>query len=256
MKQLPLLLVTLLFSFKSFTQDSSKTQYFLRFSNFKPDFGFSSNRSFDIPGQLNILDADPTNHPGHSLEFGLKWKILCTTFFSTSVGIANARQSKSFLNYRSVEDYLEFGYNTFYITSASYEHRRLFLNTSVEQYLFFGLFVEAGMKVTGDISSNKQNVPSFNNPAIRKTYASVFYDIPKQSTPFILFYNFRIGYNYKGFTASFLYEQNFTKMERTFTLRGVEYTERQPHWKNIGFSLSYTFNKNDLKNQASMKNKK
>ncbi len=255
MKILSLLVLALFISKYGYCQDTNKINFFVRGSNFKPDFGFSSNRSLDIPGQMNILDADPTNHPGHSLELGFKRKILHKTFFSSTLGISIARQSKSFLNYRSAEDYQEFGYNTFYITSAAYEHRRLFVNTSLEQYILYGLFVEAGMKVTGDISSNKQNiVPSFNVPAIRETYASAFYDIPKQSTPVILFYNFRIGYNFKGFAASFLYEQNFTKMERTFTLRGVEYIEKQPHWKNIGFSLSYTFNKNDFKSQRSTKN--
>lgn len=214
---------------------------FFRFSNFKPDFGFSANKSLDIPNQLNIIDVDPTNSPGHAFEIGYKRKIKPKTFVATSFGVFRAEQIKSFLNYRFDEDYQEFGLTSFYLTSASYKHQGIFLNTTLEQYIFHGLFIEAGLKVSAALPSSKQNVPSFNTPLMRETYASTFYDIQKEVTPLVLFYNVRFGYNFKGFAASFLYEQNLTKLERKFTLRGVEYIESQAFWKNIGFSLSYTF---------------
>lgn len=223
-------------------QDSVKNKLFLRFSNFKPDFGFSGNESLDIPNNLNITDADPTNFPGHSFEVGLRTRIGSATYLNNSIGVLKATQIKSFLNYRSDADLQEFGFVSFYIIGQSYEHRRMFINTSLQQFLFKGLFIEPGVKFSTDISSKKDNIGhSFNSLAIRDTYASTFYDIPRQSTNVLLFYNLRVGYNYKSVGASFFYEHSFTAMERKFSLRGMEYIEKQPFWKNIGFSLIYTF---------------
>ncbi|MBX9782059.1 MAG: hypothetical protein K2X48_02090 [Chitinophagaceae bacterium] len=231
-------------------QDSVKTKLFLRFSNFKPDFGFSTNESLDIPNNLNIMDADPTNFPGHSFEAGIRRRLSSTTFLTSSIGVLKATQVKSFLNYRSDADLQEFGFVSFYIIGQSYQHRRIFLNNSVQQFLFKGLFIEPGVKFSMDISSKKENIGhSFNTLAMKETYASTFYEIPRQSTNIILFYNLRVGYNYKSVGASFFYEHNFTKMERRFFLRGVEYIERQPFWKNVGFSLIYTFQNLKLSKQ-------
>lgn len=228
-------------------QDSVKTKLFLRFSNFKPDFGFSTNESLDVPNNLNIKDADPTNFPGHSFEVGIRTKIGATTFLTNAIGVLKATQIKSFFNYRSDADLQEFGFVSFFIIGQSYQHRRIFLNSSVQQFLYKGLFIEPGVKFSMDISSKKENIGhSFNTLTMRETYASTFYDIPRQSTNVILFYNLRVGYNYKSIGASFFYEHNFTKMERRFSLRGVEYIEKQPFWKNVGFSLIYTFNNFNL----------
>lgn len=228
---------------------NDNNRFFIRFSNFKPDLGFSSDAALDIPGKLNIIDVDPTNHPGHSYELGVKKRITNKTFLNATLGVLQARQAKSFLNYRFDEDYQEFGYTSFYITSAAYQHHRMFLNMALEKYLFHGFFIEPGIKVSADVSSIKDNRNTyiFSTQEMIETYASTFFDIPRQSTPIVLFYNVRMGYNYKGFIASFLYEQNFTKIERKFMLRGVEYIEKQAFWKNVGFSLAYEFNIDILK---------
>lgn len=246
-----ILIITLSFTFHfiCFSQEAKKVGYFFRFSNFKPDFGFSSNQVLDIKDNLMIYDADPTNNPGHSYEIGIsKFVKKASLHINNSFGILNARQLKQFINYRSYEDQLEFGMPSFYILGQAYEHTRIFFNTSIEKNIFYGFFIEPGIKITVDVSSKKNNIGfTFNTFQMQETYASTFYDIPRQSTDIFLFYNIRFGYTYKGFAITLFYEKNFTNMQRSFTLRGNEYIEKQPYWKNIGLSLSYKLELNKIK---------
>ena len=99
------IIIILFFFTKCITGQPSKddNNVFFRFTNFKPDFGFSSDMSFDIPGQLNIKDFDPTNSPGHAFEIGYKRKIKPKTFVATSIGYFQANQIKSFLNIQIIK---------------------------------------------------------------------------------------------------------------------------------------------------------
>lgn len=231
------------------SNNNSKWQPFVSFINAHPDF---SKTTYNLNNQLDVRFFNDDLWSCHQAEAGVYLKTGKTNTIKISLGYSNTEQYGQLINNLSDQDLIDFGEPSFELVRFTYVHERLQLQMGMRQYIFRGFFAEPAFSAALNISG-KHHSDFLTYLAAREVYEPLF-NGAKNLNNIILFGSLNIGYEYKGFFASYFHEISLSPINHQFNFRGSNYNLRYPQWINRGIRVGYIFDLNKVGEKSLQKN--